>query len=94
MQETALAAIISKYKQINGLRYYTYTKLYNSCVCPILDYCAEVWGFKGFKQADYVQNKAIRIFLCVQIFAPLNAINGDMGWSASDIRKKVAICRF
>ncbi len=38
----ALGAIINKYKQINGLGYYTYIKLYNSCIYPILDYCAKV----------------------------------------------------
>ncbi len=93
----ALGAIINKYKQINGLGYYTYTKVCNSCVCPILDYSAEVWGFKDFKQIDYVQNKAIRIFLGVHRFAALNAINainGDMGWSASDVRRKLTMCRF
>ncbi len=65
----------------------------NSCVCPILDYCAELWGFKDFKQIYYVQNRAIRIFLCVYRFAQFNAINGDMEWSASDLRRKVAMCR-
>ncbi len=38
----AHVAIISKYKHINGLGYYTNTKLYNSGVCLILDYCSEV----------------------------------------------------
>ncbi len=42
----ALGAIISNYKHINGLGYYTYTQLYNSGVCPILDYCSKDWGFK------------------------------------------------
>ncbi len=51
-------------------------------------------GFKDFKQTDYVQNQAIRIVLGVHRFAPLNAINGDMGWSASAVTRKVAMCRF
>ncbi len=37
----------------------TYAKLWNGCVYPILDYYAKVWGFKDFKQIDYVANKAI-----------------------------------
>ncbi len=68
MQETELlGAIINKYKEINGLGYYNYTKLYNSFVCPILDYCAEVWGFKDFKQIDYVQNKVLEFYVCTDL---------------------------
>ncbi len=87
----ALEAIISKYKHINGLGY---TKLYNSGVCPILDYCGEVWGFKQFKQIDAIQHKAILIFLGVHRYAPLPAIDGDMGWSSCDTRMKVAMFRY
>ncbi len=96
MQETEL---LGNYQQILTAKwpgYYTYTKLYNSCASSIniLDYCAEVWGFQDFREIDYVQNKAIRICLGVHRFAPLNAINCDMGWSASDVSRKVVMCRF
>ncbi len=90
----ALGAIIGNYKHINGLGYYTYTKLYNSGVCQILDYCSEVWGFKQFKQIEAIQHKAIRIFLGVHRYAPLPAIEGDMGWSSCDNRRKVAMFRY
>ncbi len=33
-------------------------------------------------------------FLVVQRYAPLPSIDGDMGWSTSDIRSKVAIFRY
>ncbi len=36
----ALGSVINKYKSINGLGYYTYTRLFQSGVCPILDYCS------------------------------------------------------
>ncbi len=78
----ALGAIISKYKHINGQGYYTYTTLYNSGVCPILDYCSEVWGFKQFKQIEAIQHNAIHIFLGVHRYAPLPAIDVDMSWSS------------
>ncbi len=87
-------AIISKYKHINGLGYYTYTKLYNSGVCQILDYCSEVWDFKQFKQIEAIQHKVIHIFLGVHGYAPLAAIDGDMGWSSCDNRRKVAMFRY
>ena len=75
----ALGAVINKYKTLNGLGYYTYTQMFNSGVCPILDYGSEVWGFKKFSQIEAVQNKAIRVFLGVHRFAANSAINGDMG---------------
>ena len=37
----ALGSILHKYKQIKGLGYYTYSKLYQSCVCPVLDYAGK-----------------------------------------------------
>jgi hypothetical protein len=88
----ALGSIINKYKKINGLGYYTYTKLFQSAVCPILDYASEVWGYKKFPQIEAIQNKAIRIFLGVHKFVP--AINGDIGWTASWVRRKTNIIRF
>ncbi len=90
----ALGAIINKYKHINGLDYTHYTQLYNSGVCPILDYWSEVWCFKQFKQIEAIQHKAIRIFLGVHRYAPLLAIDGDKGWSSCDTRRKVAMFRY
>ena len=90
----ALGAIINKYKSINGLGYFTYTKLYQSCVCPILDYASEVWGVKKFPKIDSIQNKAMRIFLGVHKFAANAAISGDMGWISSSTRRKINIVRF
>lgn len=90
----ALGAIINKYKKINGLGYYTFTRLFHSGVCPILDYCTEIWGFKNFKSIEAVQNKAIRIFLGLHRFAPVAAINGDMGWTQCSVRQKVCLTRF
>lgn len=90
----ALGAIINKYKSINGLGYYTYTRMFQSGVCPILDYSTEIWGFKSQPKIDAIQNKAIRIFLGVHRFAPIAAICGDMGWTHSSVRQKVSMVRF
>ena len=71
----------------------TYTKCYESSICPILDYGAEVWGFTRAPNVDQVQEKAIRVFLGVHRFATTLAINGDMGWVPSAVRRKLAILR-
>ena len=61
----ALGSILHKYKQIKGLGYYTYSKLYQSCVCPVLDYASEIWGYKGYDKIDRIQNRPIRAYLYI-----------------------------
>ncbi len=90
----ALGAIINKYKKLNGLGFFTYSKLYQAGVCPILDYGSEVWGVKSFPQIDTIQNKAMRVFLGVHRFAPNAAVSGDMGWVSSSTRRKTNMVRF
>ncbi len=89
-----LGSVINKYKSINGLGYYTYTRLFQSGVCPILDYGSEIWGYKSFNKIDAIQNKAIRIYLGVHRFAPTSAVSSDMGWTHSSVRHKVSMIRF
>ncbi len=90
----ALGSIINKCKAINGLGHYTYTRLFQSGACPILDYGSEIWGFRHFDKVDSIQNKAIRIYLGVRRFNPIAAINGDMGWTHSSVRRKVCMVCF
>ncbi len=45
-------------------------------------------------QKEAVQNKAIRIFWSVHKFVSIVAINGDMGWTSSSVRRKINIIRF
>lgn len=40
----ALGLLIAKYKSFGGLPYEVYTKLYNSCVVPVISYASSVWG--------------------------------------------------
>ncbi len=56
-----------------------------------MDYCSGMWGFKQFKQIKAIQHNAVRIFLGVHRYVPLPAIDGDMGWSSCDTRRKVAM---
>ena len=84
----ALGAIYSKFKYNKGLGFKTYSKMYDVGISPILDYCSGVWGFAKFEKIDTIQNRAIRLFLGVHKFAPNAAINGDMGWVYSLVRRK------
>ena len=58
----------------------SYPKLFESCVVPILDYCASVWGYKHYQTIDNVQYRALRYFLGVHRFAPKLAVTADTGW--------------
>ena len=81
--------MIHKSKNIKGLRYKSYTTLFDRCVTPILDYCSGVWGYKSFVKIDTVQNRAMRYFMGVHKFAPNLSVIGDMGWWPSTIRHKI-----
>jgi hypothetical protein len=54
-----------------------------------MDYAAGVWGAKLYPKCDQVQNKAIRTFMGVGKFAPLPAVNGDMGWIPVSVRHQL-----
>ena len=90
----ALAAIYTKFNKLKGLGYKTFSKLYHTGVAPILDYCSGIWGFQNFGYIDTIQNKAIRFFLGVHRFSPNLAINGDVAWCSSTIRRRVEMLRF
>lgn len=71
----------------------TYTQLYNACFSPILNDAAGVWGFKESKVRDTIQNRAIRFFLGLHKFAPIPAIEGDMGWIPGCVQRKCEMIR-
>ena len=90
----ALGALVSKLKKNNFMGYQTYTKLYNSCVIPVLDYGSEIWGFKQYSYQDVVQNKALRIYLGVHRFAPVAGLEGDMAWFSPSHRRWINMLRY
>ena len=72
----------------------TYTKLFDSCVAPVLDYSSGVWGFSKYNCLEAIQNRAIRIYLGVHKFAPILALQGDMGWMSTENRQYLSMLRF
>ena len=89
----ALGSIYTKFKQLRGLGFETYSTLYNSGVVPILDYCSGVWGSNKYSKIESVQNRAIRFYLGVHAFAPDIAITGDVGWLPCGVRRKIEMIR-
>ena len=76
----ALGSIIARYKTQKFMGYKTYKKLYESCVCPVVDYGTGVWGFDEYSATNSVQLRAMRVFLGVHKFAPVLAMEGDLDW--------------
>ena len=87
----ALGLLRYKLKSLKECKYITFTKLYCSYICPILDYSSGVWGFKQFSCSEVLQNRAIRYFLGVHRFASNFTINGDMGWLSCRNRRKISM---
>ena len=89
----ALGSIVAKYKAHGCMGYTTYTKLFDSCVYPVMDYASGVWGFDKSPEIRKVFNRAQRIFLGVHKFAPIVALEGDMGWIIPRYRRWISMLR-
>ena len=92
--QRALGSIINKYKNYRSMGFQTYTKLYDSCVKPIIDYCSPVWSHTDSNKTELVQHRAIRAFMGVHRYAPLDGLYGDMGWLPSNYRRKLEVFRY
>lgn len=57
----ALGGIINKCKNMKNVGYRTFSRLFHSCVVPVMDYGAEIWGKKQ-KCIEDVQYHAGRYF--------------------------------
>ena len=90
----ALGSLISKYKLNKDMGIGTYTKFFDSCVAPILDYASGIWGFGRFEQCETIMNRAMRVYMGVHRFAPTLALQGDMGWLSCKTRRKLKIVQF
>ena len=90
----ALSSVLSKYKEFKGLDYNSYSKLYKSCICTVMDYSSAIWGFKQYDKIDTVHNRAMRAFLGVHRFTSVPAISGDMAWLTPKSRRHLEIVRF
>ena len=89
----ALGSVVSKYKSFQFMGFNTFTKLYESCVCPVMDYGSSIWGFENYSKPDTVQHRAARIFLGVHRFTPIPALEGDLGWLSPRYRRWLNVIR-
>ena len=71
----------------NSLGYKTFQKIYESCVCLIMDYGSGVWCHCQNENRPSPQDSNA-MFLGVNKFAPKHGIEGDMGCVPPIIRRK------
>jgi hypothetical protein len=91
---SALGAIITKYKKLENMGYDTYTKSFETSICPVINYGSEVWGYIKNSKSDSVQIKGMKVFLGVHRFAANVAVEGDMGWYPNRIKRTLNVLRY
>ncbi len=89
----ALGSMINKYKSMGEMGYSTYTKLFESLVCPVMDYSSAIWGGKSYDCLDNIFNRAQRFFTGVHRLCPIDGYTGDMGWATNRVRWKIDALR-
>jgi hypothetical protein len=90
----ALGALIGKFIQFPYMGYQTYYNIFNTCVLPIMQYCASVWGYQEYSKCENVQLRAGRIFLGLNRFVANLAVRGDLGWVTCRTLQKLCMLRY
>lgn len=90
----ALGSVMCKVRELRDLGFKCYDKLVKSCVFPVLDYGAEVFGLAKSKLIEDVQYRAARFYLGLNRSTPLTCLNLEMGWYSANDRRKSAVMRY
>ena len=77
---SALSSIVTKVKTNIGINSKSYTKLYDMCVRPILEYFSSIWGIDDFSHINDVHKRAIHFNMGLPRNAPICGNIGDSGW--------------
>ena len=90
----APGSLISKYKSAKFMHYHTYTKLFNSLVCPITEYGAGIWGLGEFKNINKILLTACRTYLGAhRHHVAKTCLVADMGWVSDYNRRQIEMLR-
>ena len=89
----ALGALITKYYANNGMGFKTFKKMYDACITKVADYSSGVWGLGLYTKLNNVHNRALRTYLGVHKYAPLESLMGKLAFTPPAIRRKVEMIR-
>ncbi len=94
MASRALCSIISKFKSLKNVGFETFSKLYQSGVVPIVDYCSGILGYGNLQICRKIQQRALRYYCGVHPKTPLLALEGDTEWIHPNVRRHTEMLRF
>ena len=89
----ALGSLLANFYLNNGMGFRAFKKCYDACITKISDYSAGVWGLGVYPKLDSVHNRALRCYLGVHKYAPIAALQGEMGFTPPDVRRKIELVR-
>ena len=89
----ALGGIITKMIKNGGFPLNIYKILYETCVCSITDYGAEVFGFHQYGSLEKIHSRAIRAFLGVPKTTPVVGLRSEMNWLEPQSRTQLKLLR-
>jgi len=90
----ALGSLLAHFYANNGMGFSTFKTLYEVCIAKVCDYSAGVWGCGTFPKLDSVHSRALRCYLGVHKYAPLAALEAEMGFNSPPVRRKLEMVRF
>ena len=85
----ALGALISKLFRAKGMHFKTYEHLFKCTVQPVMEYAAEIWGYKQYGKMETVLLRAIKTFMGVGKTCPTPVVLGDSGWMPAQLSRKL-----
>ena len=68
--------------------------IWNTLVRPLLEYGAEIWGFKKWEEAEILHRDYGRFLLGHQRYSSKAAIYGDLGWITLESRRDMIHLRY
>ena len=90
----ALGLLIGRYKNMGGMSFTVFSKLYETTVWPVISYASAIWGTKSYSCINAVENRALRFFLGVGKYTPTAAVTGDTGWEPPLVKQCRNLCKF
>ena len=90
-----LGMVIGKCKDNVELGYQPYSRLFDTCVAPVLDYASGAWsaGAKNTGELDKVQLRASRYFCGLPRNTTILGVVGLIGWTSGLVRRDMECLR-
>ena len=89
----SLGALITKTIKNGGFPFSIYSMLFESTVCSVSDYGAEIWGFDSKDAISKIQLRAARCFLGLPKNATSAGVLSEMNWLEPVYRAQVRMVR-